>query len=610
MAGLKQGTAYDIAQEDLMPTDKKAVRISRLTFHHYKAFERYSLSLDHMNILTGSNNSGKSTIVGALRALAVALRSARSRQPERVRLGDHRPYGYHIKQSLLPISLENVATNYQDGDSRISFHLTNGNQLTLVFEEDGGCILLPESPKASIGSASAFRTNFPIELAVVPVLGPVEHEEVLREPETVLGALATHRASRHFRSYWYHFPDQFELFAELVANTWPGMSVSKPRLDLVNRQLRMFVAEDRIDRELYWVGFGFQVWCQLLTHIQRTNSASLIVIDEPEVYLHPDVQRRLLSVLREVGPDVLVATHSTEIIAEADPGEVVLIDKRKLSAERLKDIAGVQRAMTVLGSQQNISLTALARNRRVLFVEGDDDFRIIKRFAKRCGLSDLALGLGLAAMPSGGFKSWQRITVLAEGVGQALGTELMIAAVYDRDFLCDEEIQRIEDELKRSLTLAHIHKRKEIENYLLVPAALDRAIEKALQERAAHGARIEVAVPRAADLLDELTEDLREDAEAQYVSKHCEFFKRSGRDAATLTKEALARFRPKWALLEGRTSILSGKDILRRLRQRLSTQLGVTLTDARIIDAMLVDDIPIDLRDLLSSLNDFRRLRA
>src|SRR5260370_21680455 len=50
---------------------------------------------------------------------------------------------------------------------------------------------------------------------------------------------------------------------------------------------------------------------------------------------------------------------------------IVLIDKRRTSAERIKDVAGVQKAMDVLGSQQNISLAALARSRRVLFVEGD-----------------------------------------------------------------------------------------------------------------------------------------------------------------------------------------------------------------------------------------------
>ena len=74
----------------------------------------------------------------------------------------------------------------------------------------------------------------------------------------------------------------------------------------------MFCLEDRMTRELYWAGFGFQIWCQLLTHLCRAQDSSLVVIDEPEVYLHPDVQRQLIGILRELGPDVLLATHSTE----------------------------------------------------------------------------------------------------------------------------------------------------------------------------------------------------------------------------------------------------------------------------------------------------------
>ena len=57
----------------------KSERITSVNFTQFKAFARYALSLEHMNILVGPNNSGKSTIIGAVRALAAALRVARSR---------------------------------------------------------------------------------------------------------------------------------------------------------------------------------------------------------------------------------------------------------------------------------------------------------------------------------------------------------------------------------------------------------------------------------------------------------------------------------------------------------------------------------------------------
>jgi AAA domain, putative AbiEii toxin, Type IV TA system len=158
-----------------------------------------------------------------------------------------------------------------------------------------------------------FKRAFPIDLTVVPVLGPVEHREKRRERETVVAGLSTHRASRHFRSYWYDFPDGFEDFAALIRTTWPGMDIQSPEVaDPFTGELSMFCLEDRMTRELYWAGFGFPIWCQLLTHVSRAKDATLLIVDEPEVYLHPDVQRQLLGILRDTGPDIVFATHSTD----------------------------------------------------------------------------------------------------------------------------------------------------------------------------------------------------------------------------------------------------------------------------------------------------------
>ena len=60
--------------------------------------------------------------------------------------------------------------------------------------------------------------------------------------------------------------------------------------------------------------------------------------------MHPHVQRQLLGILRDINPDIILATHSTEILGEADPSEILLIDKSKASAKRLHDVEGVQQA--------------------------------------------------------------------------------------------------------------------------------------------------------------------------------------------------------------------------------------------------------------------------
>lgn len=583
-------------------------RIISVKFDQFKSFSHYSISLDRVNILAGPNNSGKSTIIGALRMLACGLKFARTKTPERIELESGVFPGYRIPEASFPVSLENVHTDYAETESKITFSLSNHNKIHLIFPQDGGCILIPESKCSFITSSSSFKKSFPINLTVIPVLGPIEHKERLREKETVVSGLTTHRASRHFRNYWYYFNDGFQDFAEMVRSTWPGMEINPPEIsDIISGELSMFCLEDRMTRELYWVGFGFQIWCQLLTHLSRAVDSSMIVIDEPEIYLHPDVQRQLLSILRDIGPDVVLATHSTEIMSEADPSEIILVDKKKIVGERLRDISGVQRALDSVGSIQNITLTSLSRNKRILFVEGDYDFRLLRRFARKIGLLELSAGMGITPLVSGGFGSWKRITILASGIAEAIGSILTIAAIYDRDYFCQEEIDSVRSELEKNLKLAHVHDRKEIENYLLVPAALDRAIARARNERSLRTGASLPEPPKAIDLLYEISNPLKDEVQSQFIARRTNFLRSSGKDLADITRETLAWFSTRWDDLNERIILLPGKDVLQMIRERIQFMLGISLTDARIIESMHKEEIPTEIKSLLYKLDLLRK---
>ncbi|WBV43790.1 ATP-dependent endonuclease [Pseudoroseomonas cervicalis] len=585
---------------------KPAVRITSIKFENFKALKQFHLSLDQINILVGQNNSGKSTIISAFRALNIAVRFAKNKKPSRI-IHDGISYiGYIIPESSIPISMENVHTNYNSIPSLVAFNLSNKNTIKLLFPVDGGCILICELNGSIITSAAEFKRNFPISLNIVPVLGPLENREKLREKPTVIENIETHRAARNFRNYWYYFPDNFSEFSNKIKDTWNGMEIEKPELNFSTGEFSMFVKEERVARELYWVGFGFQVWCQLLTHISRSNENSLIVMDEPETYLHPDIQRQLINIIREIKSDVIIATHASEIMAECDPSEIVMIDKNKKSGERLKDISGVQKALDKIGSAQNITLTALARSRRVVFVEGDSDFRIIRRFARRVGLRELGAGAGLIGLPSEGFSSWQRVSVLASGIASALGAPLSIAAIYDRDFFCAEHIDEVRSKLSENLTFSHVHERKEIENYLLIIPAIDRAVRRAIDERVNRKNMNPTEAPNIEEVLKNITEKMQENICAQFISKRIEYHKRSRINTSDITSEAIKIFNYNWSTLEGRLKISPGKEVLGLLRVYLQEKFGISLTEAKIIESMHLEEIPKDLTDMLDSLEYFR----
>lgn len=583
------------------------VRISSIKFKNFKALSNYSVSLSETNILVGPNNAGKSTLISAFRILDVALRKARRLRAERVPLPNNSfGLGHRVPEQQISVSLENVATNYNDQDSSIEFRLTNRNKLFLHFPNEGGCILHWENSGQPVSTPGKFRSIFPTAVQVVPVLGPLEHEETYVNQDTVRNSLNTHRACRHFRNYWHYFDEGWNEFSEMISSTWPGMSMSKPELDTANGKLDMFVSEDRLDREIYWAGLGFQIWCQLLTHLSRSNEASIVVIDEPEIYLHPDVQRQLLGILRNLNADVLLATHSVEIMGEADPSELLLINKRFQSARRLRDIEGVQLALESLGSAQNITLTHLARTKKILFVEGLNDYKIIRRFAKNIGFSELSSGNDVTAFESGGFSSWEKIKSFAWGVKNTIDARMKLFAVYDRDYYCSEEINHILGALQTELTHAHIHNRKEIENYFLVIPVLERVLEKQIDAR---NRRVEENIEinkRIADYLQEITEEQKIEAQAQYIGKRMAYHQGSGKDGGTISHEAIQVFEELWKDINSRMEIAPGKSTLRELRAKVQNDYNINLSDIKIIDEFGSDEVPEDLRTLINELEKFR----
>ena len=448
-------------------------RFTRIEFKRFKAFKNFRIDLNHFNILVGPNNCGKSTILTAFRILASAMRLANARNPMRIsgELGS----GYPVDLSNISMAEENIFFNYDDSRSaKIKFTISNKNTLTLHFLAPGSCVLTLDTPGRSPRNPSSVRKEFKCKIGFVPILGPVEHHEPLYQIEAARRALFNYRAARNFRNIWHHYSEQFDKFRTILTETWPGMDIEEPEIDMTHSppRLHMFYREDRVARELFWSGAGFQVWCQLLTHLIQSADSSLFLIDEPDIYLHSGLQHQLLVLLRDLGPDILIATHSTEIIAEAEAADIVLIDKQANSALRLKEPSQLGEVFAALGSTTNPVLTQLAKTRKAVFVEGKD-FHIIGAFARKLKKESVSNQHSFAVVPVGGFNP-DRIKSLRKGMKTTLGSNIFAAAILDRDYRSDEECGKIKKKCRDFCEYVEILDRKEIENFVLVPSAIDR----------------------------------------------------------------------------------------------------------------------------------------
>jgi hypothetical protein len=151
-------------------------------------------------------------------------------------------------------------------------------------------------------------------------------------------------ASRHFRNHAWEMQrtGEWPKFLGFVSDWLPEIELLNVEL-LESGHLGIFYREgnSRVPKELAWAGDGIQIWLQLLWHLYKSRDAETIVLDEPEVYLHPDLQRRLVRLLDHLSAQVIMASHSADVIAEAPQNSIVWVDRRTNTSRR----AGSDRAL-------------------------------------------------------------------------------------------------------------------------------------------------------------------------------------------------------------------------------------------------------------------------
>src|SRR5579862_2575859 len=140
--------------------------ITTIRFNNFKALENFSITLKEFNILTGPNNSGKSTIIDGLRLLQRAYRYASRNNPKTI----NNPFGkmewgHEIPRGSLDINLGTLQTNFNETEpSIVKFSLTGRKTLTLIFHPDHPSYLFFSTPNKVPKTANEYRKEFPINI--------------------------------------------------------------------------------------------------------------------------------------------------------------------------------------------------------------------------------------------------------------------------------------------------------------------------------------------------------------------------------------------------------------------------------------------------------------
>jgi arginine utilization protein RocB len=200
------------------------------------------------------------------------------------------------------------------------------------------------------------------------------------------------------------------------------------------------------------------------------------------------------------------------------------------------------------------------------------------------------------------------VSGLAKGMELTLGTKILKAVIFDRDNRSEQEVASVKTELSRFAVLAHIHERKELENYLLEAPAVERALKRQIQE---HNRRSDDKVEYKEEIqlmLEALSEPMKHRVSAQFLAKRSSFekAKNPALDQATITQRLLEAFEAIWDDWSPRRNMLPGKEFFSEVNRRLQDDYKVTLTLTAIIAAMHVDEVPQEIQMLVERLEEFR----
>jgi AAA domain, putative AbiEii toxin, Type IV TA system len=582
---------------------RKAMSVVKtIEFNDYKAFPRFTISARKRNVLVGPNNAGKSTTLDSFRIAADVIRYITRRN---AMFKSHDNHGvcstWTVPASVIQIDLRSCIHNFGEGPAEISIKLENGNILKIIIfgEGDLECYLITE---ATARKNTAFlRENFPLSLIIVPTLSPLEQIEDLVSEETVERNKFGRLASRNFRNFWLHKTQQeFDEFADLVEYGWPGVKLMRP--ERVHGQpkpyVQMFFRDKSAVREVQWAGFGFQVWMQTMMHLFSATPASTLILDEPDIYLHPDLQHRLLNLINDRFDQYFIATHSTEIINRVEPGDVLIVRPGSRGAKRIQTEAGYADVYSAIGSSENAQFARLAKTKRVLYFEGNDH-RILSNVVKKvAGRQFLSRG-STTVMKTDGFSNWSRVSNSSWVFKNFFGFEIPVAAIFDRDYRSDSEINEFLLSVNNADTCCRVWPFKEIENMLLVPQAIEAIVEEDTKQvlPGQWKQTVSAIFAESYDSIKSQTLSARIGAKIRY-----EVGKRPGTDIPTIAAEEEKNFSKEWLNNEFKKKVSPGKQVLSEVSRLVQSEFKLSISASRITDKLKRSDIDPEVFKIIDDI--------
>lgn len=382
--------------------------LTNLRVRNFKRIAEAAIELGETVIFVGPNNSGKTAALQALALWELGIRRW-SEKRSADKAPEKRPGVVINRRDLVSVPIPQAKLLWRNLHTR-DVRRTNGKQktanvlieITVEGVTDGRSwfcglefdysneesfyvrpLRLGSSRRAGMMSvppeAVAVRVSF------LPPMSGLAEEELKLEPGGVNALLGRGQTAQVLRNLcflvWERSRDDWAKLVTSIELLF-GARMDEPEFVSERGEVTMQYEERGITLDLSSSGRGLQQTLLLLAHMYA-NPGTVLLLDEPDAHLEVLRQREtynlITDVARELGSQIIAASHSEVVLNEAADRDVVIAFVG--TPHRIDD-----RGSQLLKSLQEIPFDDYYQAETtgwVLYLEGATDLRILQAFARR-----------------------------------------------------------------------------------------------------------------------------------------------------------------------------------------------------------------------------------
>ena len=574
--------------------------IKQLNITNFRCYEKTSIHFNGTSILVGRNNAGKSTMIEALKIISSVTRKYHTLRFIAPPEWAHREKNYGVSPNVENMNISDRGIFYMYGNppaiieavfsngSSIKAYVGEGLDIFAIITDKYGCQVR--------NSKEAKSVDIPI-IEVLPQISAVLDSEKVIKKTTVDGNRSTRLASRNFRNQLFYYSEAFPTFQKLAEATWEGLQV-KPIESIFadeGRILQFFVRVHDFEAEISWMGHGLQMWVQTMWFVSQCPNNAIVVLDEPDVYMHADLQRRLVRLITPMFSQLIVATHSIEIIEEVSSDCIIPIDSHKRNVKPIGDEVPLQHISDELGSPLNMDLARLFVSNRFIIWDGDDTGRkILSSFQSVLYPQDLHPIITFPKAYVDGWNGWKKAVTIA-GVFSVNRMHVHLYCIFDGGYHTMDEIhERRIDARDRKINL-HIWDKKEIDNYAINPEVIFRYLT-------ANKRRGYITIEQLKERISEIVADMKDDVLNAIAA---EIQRNSVGKSESAMEDAWEELNNRWIQP---LDIIPGRRFFINLSMWTQENYGVSVSARQVIPFFKQEEVPYEVQIVISAIMEGKPL--